>query len=60
MSGGWDASIATASCVVEAGTTVTATNVSNGNAVTIVFDATGAPTSITWGTATYENYTLQA
>ena len=60
MSGGWDASIATATCTVEAGTTVTATNVSNGNAVTVVFDETGAPTSITWGTAVYDTFTLQA
>ncbi len=60
MSGGWDASIATATCTVEAGTTVTATNVSNGNAVTVVFDETGAPTSITWGTAAYDTFTLQA
>ena len=60
MSGGWDASIATATCVVEAGATVTAENVSNGNAVTVVFDETGVPTSITWGTATYENFVLEA
>ena len=60
MSGGWDASIATATCTVEAGTTVTATNVSNGNAVSVVFDETGAPTSITWGTASYDTFTLQA
>jgi len=41
------------------GTTVTATNVS-GQVCTITWNADGSPASITWGSAKFENFTVQA
>ncbi len=56
MSGGWDASTATTTCTVSEGEQVTCADTT----VKVTFDATGAPTSITWGSAVYENFVLEA
>ncbi len=60
MSGGWDASTATAEYTYAyADGTVTATNVS-GDGCSFTWKADGTPESITWGSATYTGFTLEA
>ena len=59
MSGGWDASTSTAQYTYSlVDGVVTVTNVSGQNC-TCVFDANGAPTSITWQSATFTNFAVQ-
>lgn len=60
MSGGWDASTSTAVYNYSFdGTTVTVTNVS-GQVCTFAWNADGTPATITWGSAMFEGFTVQA